>query len=176
MTLFLLDANVLIDAHRDYYPIDAVPEFWDWLLHHAANGAIKVPFETLDEILEGQDSPRGREDLLVVWIKEHRRLLELDEEVNPATVQEVQRTGYAPDLTDIEIETIARDPFLIAYALGDAGRCVVTNEVRAPTRSRKNRKIPDVCIALSVNCCNIFAMNRTLGFRTSWRSSIDSGD
>ena len=29
--LYLLDANVLIDANRDYYPIHRVPEFWDWL-------------------------------------------------------------------------------------------------------------------------------------------------
>ena len=30
--LYLLDANVLIDANRDYYPVARVPEFWDWLL------------------------------------------------------------------------------------------------------------------------------------------------
>ena len=29
--LYLLDANVLIDANRDYYPIERVPEFWEWL-------------------------------------------------------------------------------------------------------------------------------------------------
>ena len=29
--LYLLDANVLIDAHRDYYPLGRVPEFWDGL-------------------------------------------------------------------------------------------------------------------------------------------------
>ena len=27
----LLDANILIVANNTYYPIDAVPEFWDWL-------------------------------------------------------------------------------------------------------------------------------------------------
>jgi hypothetical protein len=26
--LYLLDANALIDAHRDYYRIGRVPEFW----------------------------------------------------------------------------------------------------------------------------------------------------
>ena len=30
--LYLLDSNVLIDANRDYYPIERVPEFWDWLV------------------------------------------------------------------------------------------------------------------------------------------------
>ena len=30
--LYLLDANVFIDANRDYYPLDRFPEFWDWLV------------------------------------------------------------------------------------------------------------------------------------------------
>lgn len=30
-TLYLLDANILIDANRDYYPVEAVPEYWAWL-------------------------------------------------------------------------------------------------------------------------------------------------
>lgn len=36
--LYLLDANVLIDANRDYYPISRVPEFWDWLVHLGHRG------------------------------------------------------------------------------------------------------------------------------------------
>lgn len=30
--LYLLDANVIIDANRDYYPLERVPEFWAWLV------------------------------------------------------------------------------------------------------------------------------------------------
>ncbi len=29
MTLYLVDANVLIRAHEDYYPLDRIPQFWD---------------------------------------------------------------------------------------------------------------------------------------------------
>ena len=29
---YVLDANVLIDPYRDYYPIAKVPELWEWLL------------------------------------------------------------------------------------------------------------------------------------------------
>ena len=39
--LYLLDANVLIDADRDYYPIDRVPEFWNWLAVMAELGQIR---------------------------------------------------------------------------------------------------------------------------------------
>lgn len=29
--LYLLDSSVLIDANRDYYPLERVPQFWGWL-------------------------------------------------------------------------------------------------------------------------------------------------
>ena len=52
--LYLFDANVLITASNMYYPLDAVPEFWEWIDHHAINGRIKLPVEILDEVLAGR--------------------------------------------------------------------------------------------------------------------------
>lgn len=48
--MYLLDANVLIRAHEDYYPIDRLPQFWDWLFAKANEGLIKMPFEIHGEI------------------------------------------------------------------------------------------------------------------------------
>ena len=50
--LYLLDANVLIDANRDYYPIGRVPEFWDWVVDRAAKQQTKIPLEMYEEILK----------------------------------------------------------------------------------------------------------------------------
>ena len=52
--LYLLDANVLIDANRDYYPIERIPEFWEWLLSLSTSGQVKIPQETFEEIAEGK--------------------------------------------------------------------------------------------------------------------------
>ena len=49
--LYLLDANVLIDANRDYYPIERVPEFWDWLVEMGELGRVKIPLEIYEEIV-----------------------------------------------------------------------------------------------------------------------------
>ena len=49
--LYLLDANVLIDANRDYYPIARVPEFWDWLLEMGRLGRIRIPLEIYEEVI-----------------------------------------------------------------------------------------------------------------------------
>jgi len=51
--IYLLDANVLIDAERDYYTMERVPEFWDWLLHLADSGQAKLPIEVFEELSRG---------------------------------------------------------------------------------------------------------------------------
>lgn len=167
--LYLLDANVLITAHHLYYPVDAVPEFWDWLAHQGEAGNIKMPIETFEEVKDGSND--ADKDLLYAWVQddEHKAAILFDGDVEPQLVQQVT-AQYAPDLTDDELEAIGRDPFLIAHALADPGnRCVVTTEVSKPTWKRQNRKIPDVCRDVGVQCCDTFTMLRALQFSTRWR-------
>ena len=161
--LYLLDANVLIDANRDYYPLERVPHFWEWLLDRASRGEVKIPRETYDEVLG------GRKDEITKWVKRHRRTLVLDEPVDETLVARVTDEGYAADLTDVEIEKIGRDPFLVAYALADrAQRTVVTTEGAKPKKQRANRHIPDVCNDLGVLHCNTYQLIELLDFRTTW--------
>lgn len=35
LMLYLIDANILITANNNYYPVDAVPEYWAWLEYMA---------------------------------------------------------------------------------------------------------------------------------------------
>ena len=162
--LYLLDANVLIDANRDYYPISRVPEFWDWLVDRALKLQTKIPLEMYEEIL------KGSEDHLTRWVKDNRAALLLEEDVDVGLVARVMDFGYAPDLNDEEVQRVGRDPFLIAYALRDpAQRLVVTTEVSKPTKKRANRRIPDVCWDLGVRCRNPFDFIKALDFTTNWR-------
>lgn len=101
--------------------------------------------------------------------QKHTPTLQLEEEVRQDLVQHVVKQGYAADLNDDELEQIGRDPFLVAYALAVPPRCVVTVEVSRPARKRQNRKVPDVCASMGVQCCNTFTLIRELGFRTSWQ-------
>jgi hypothetical protein len=55
--VFLLDANVLIDAARDYYPLEMVPEFWEWLAHNGSVGHIKMPIEIYEEVCTAASRP-----------------------------------------------------------------------------------------------------------------------
>lgn len=134
-----------------------------------AAGWLKMPIETYEEVRDG--SSDEERDLLFGWVSKDdvKTALILDEEVDQRLVARVVDQGYAPDLTDQEIEQIGRDPFLIAYALARAGeRCVVTTEVSSPRKQRQNRKVPDVCNTLGVACSDTFGMLRALGFTTAW--------
>jgi Domain of unknown function (DUF4411) len=49
--LYLFDANVLITAKNAYYPIDQIPEYWEWIQFQGSAGNIKLPLEIMEEIL-----------------------------------------------------------------------------------------------------------------------------
>lgn len=171
--VYLLDANVLMTAHQSYYPIDAVPEFWDWLVYQAELGNVKMPVETFDEVRDG--STDTERDQLYAWIQQEavKRNLLLDGDADVDLVRRVVDEGYAPDLTDDELEQIGQDPFLVAHALERVGeRCVVTVEVSRPSKQRQNRKVPDVCDTLSVRWCDTFRMLKELRFTTNWRQQV----
>lgn len=163
--LHLLDANVLITANRLYYPLERVPEFWEWLVNMGQTDQVKMSVELVEEIRDGSDD-------LAEWMSDHDHLdaLLLAEDADVTLVQHVIDQGYAPDLDDKEIEIVGRDPFLIAAVLrSPANRCVVTAEVSKPGRQRANRHVPDVCNSLGVRWTDSFGLIRLLDFSTSWR-------
>lgn len=167
--LFLLDANVIIHAHDYYYHMERVPEFWQWLEFHAGNGSICMPIETHGEIKGGAKAQH------VQWVKHQdvRDILVLDESFEVDLLNRVLSDDYAPDLDEIEIDKLRMDPFLIAYGLKDTtNRIVVSNEVSKPSKQRANRKVPDVCAAVGVRCCNVYELLRQLDFRTNWRDKL----
>ena len=163
--IYLLDANVLIDANRDYYRIGSVDEFWEWLVHHGEQGSIKIPIEIYEEIKGGTDD-------LASWAKESETeaALKLEEDVDIALVRKVIEQGYAEDLSDIEIEKMGRDPFFIAYALvNPAERIIVTTENSKPSKQRANKHIPDVSKQFGIQSINTYELTKLLRFSTKWK-------
>ena len=114
-----------MDANRNFYNLVRVKEFWEWLVYNGREGKVKIPIEQYDEITDGSDE-------LAIWAKDNlvKDELLLKDDVNEILVRRVTDQGYAPDLDDVEIEKLGRDPFLIAHALSDTlNRIVVTTEV-----------------------------------------------
>jgi Domain of unknown function (DUF4411) len=106
MTLYLLDANVLIRAHEDYYPVDRIPPFWNWLLTMADIDVIKMPRVIFDEVTP----PPGP---FADWLAQRdvKDTMVLGETIPIGRVRRVLEHGYAPDLTDVEIDESAKTLF-----------------------------------------------------------------
>ncbi len=160
--LYLVDANVLIQANEDYYPLDRVPPFWDWLIEQGSAGNLKMPYEIWDEIAGSAKGTPLRD-----WVNESevQEALILDEEVNQDNLNTVIDTAYAPDLTDDELIQAGRDPFLIGYATMGPDRAVVTKEVSKNTQRRGKRRVPDACNDLGVLWMPDFRLYRELDFK-----------
>jgi hypothetical protein len=122
-------------------------------------GRIKIPSEIYEEVAPFKGP-------LPTWLqqREVRAALVLPERSNLRLVQRVLEVGYAPDLDDVEIEEIGKDPFLVAAALSGSERFVVTRESSKKTQTRAKRRLPDVCKALGVKCINDFEAYRRLAF------------
>ncbi len=168
--LYLLDANTLIDAKRDYYPINRVPEFWDWLIYKGQQGIIKIPIEVYEEFSDTKDKD-GKKDALATWAEQEtvKDSLLLNEEAEQDLVARITYGGYVANPTDDELLKIGRDPFLLSYALQDSkNRCIVTTEASKPSRKGANRHVPDVSKDFGIRCINNFQMIREMNFSTSW--------
>lgn len=165
--LYLLDANVLMDANRDFYNLVRVKEFWEWLSYVGKKGKVKIPIEIYEELTNGTHE-------LATWAKQssNRNDLILKEDVDENLIRQVTDQGYALDLTDIEIGKLGRDPFLIAYAISDTStRIIVTTEVSKPSQERGNKHIPDVCNLLGVRCIDGYEFYKEMDFRTDWKTN-----
>jgi hypothetical protein len=160
--LYLLDANILITAHRTWYALNRVPEFWLWLLHHAEAGRVKMPSEIYGEVENGTDE-------LAHWMKDadHRSALRLAEDADLAKVQAVL-AHYGDPLSEADLIKIGQDPFLIAAAVGDADRCVVTAEVSSLGKQGANRKVPNICDDCGVPWRSPVEFINELDFSTNW--------
>ena len=148
--IYLLDADTLIHAKNGEHPMDQDLGFWQWLVAKAHSGEVRMPLETYDEI-----TSREYGDDLEKWGLEEREFLLLDEAYDENLLDRVFDEGYELERNDINLEIVGADPYLISYGLADpANRTIISEEKSEPNRQGANRKVPDVCARLGVQCGN----------------------
>jgi hypothetical protein len=76
-----------------------------------------------------------------------------------------RNSHYLPNALSEFLDADEADAWLVAYALLDiSNSIVVTHEISEPNRKNKV-KIPDACLAHSIQYCNTIEMLRQLGER-----------
>ena len=162
-SIYVLDADVFIEAARRYYAFDIAPPFWDSLLHHADNGAIESIDWVKKELEEGKDE-------LARWADgrfTHAFCSTDEKDVIESYGKIMTWVQGQPQYSDAAKADFAKgaDGWLVAYAVAK-GRVVVTHEVLA-IDARRKVPIPNVCKPFNVRYVDTFLMLRELGVRFS---------
>jgi hypothetical protein len=162
-TIYLLDANVFIEAARRYYAFDLAPKFWESLVLHAE----KEEIQSIDRVK--QELERGNDELATWAISQFSEAFaSTDEEDITESYTEIMSWVQAQDqFSDPAKADFASgaDGWLVAYAKSK-GFTIVTHEVLDPNIIRKV-PIPNVCEVFGVSYVDTFEMLRQLGVRFS---------
>ncbi|RAV31947.1 DUF4411 family protein [Corynebacterium heidelbergense] len=152
--MYLLDANELIQAAREYYAFDIAPGFWEWLDSCMACGEIGSIEAVRKELLAGNDQ-------LSIWAKQRPNyFLGIDSDT-VAKFAPLTQWAASQDFTPTALNKFAGDAadyLLVAYAAAH-DHTVVTKEKPDP-HSKKRVKIPDACAAMGVATANLYDVMR----------------
>jgi len=159
--IFLLDANVLITAHRAYYAFDLCPGFWNSIKDSHAKGRIFSIERVKSEWEKGKDA-------LAKWVND-----ELPESFFLDDTTTEIATEFAPLMTWVKSKDFLpaakvkfandTDGWLVATAK-QKGYSVVTLEARQEG-AKARVPMPNVCEEFGVEYCHTFEMLRELGCR-----------
>ncbi len=155
--MYLLDANVFIQARRGDYAFDLCPGFWDWLDRAHSSGLVYSIDSVRNELLAGADE-------LSLWISTRGAMFLPP---SPAWVPHIGATAtwanaHPTYLPAAKAQFLAvADSQLVAVARATT-YTLVTHETREPGRIGKI-KIPDACDALGVTTVTPRQMLRAQG-------------
>lgn len=162
--MYLLDANVLIEAERSYYSAAIAPPFWEWLIGQNQRGnlaSIREVYQEIQKAKEGylkdvfvKDAPE------TFWVGQTKGEVSALRKLSD-WVENRQTPRFTAD-AKAEFLQVA-DYFLVARAKA-LGATVVTREQSAP-RAVKRVLIPDACLALKVPYIEPFKMYEKLGLK-----------
>lgn len=163
MSIYVVDSNFFIQAHRFSYPLDVAYSFWRKIKQLAFDGNIISIDKVHNEIFDKNDALEEWciNNLPDTFFKDSSGSLSAYSRVVSWAYS--MNSHYMPKAINEFLDADAADAFLIAYILLDPqNRIIVTQEVSQPEIKRKI-KIPEVCNAFNVQFVNIMDMFRQLG-------------
>lgn len=151
--MYLLDANVFIQAKNLHYGFDFCPGFWNWIDEATANGRVASTREVLDELIAGDDD-------LSQWARARTAsMFRATDEHVLASLRQVSSWAVGAGYEQSAVSTFFQgaDYYLVGHAHAYE-HVIVTHEVPSP--STKKLKIPDACVAMGVRYLSTYTMLR----------------
>lgn len=165
---FLLDANVFIQPHRTYFPVQYATLFWNQMATVICRTEVGVLDVVIAELTRSEDDLsnwiQGVHEINKISIRDPQILIHYSEIMeyiheSPVYSEHALRRWGATDYAD---------PWLIAAAMSMQAE-IVTDEVSAGGLSERhpsgNPKIPDVSKHFRVTCITPYDFTRQMGFK-----------
>ncbi len=158
---YLIDANVFMTAHRQLYPFDLAPSFWEQLVEKASDRIVIIE-EIQKEIRKGQD-------LLVKWYKQECSKFTVlgipEPDVINAYRMIINSVNVSKRYTRLAKQEFASsaDSWLCAYGLA-SGETIVTLETY-DAEIKKRVKIPNICRVFGIQYIDLIQFMREIGIR-----------
>lgn len=161
---YVIDTNVLIEAHRTYYAFDIAPSFWEMIAQNFTDGQIISIDKVYEELKKGKD-------VLFDWVGDNigknpfyntgtENILEIYAEIlNWATTSHQFNIAAKAEFSQFEYA----DPWLLAFAKHN-GLKIVSQEVFDANTKRKI-PLPNACARFGVDCINTLAFLREIKFK-----------
>jgi hypothetical protein len=155
---YVVDSDVLIQAHRSYYAFDICSGFWNAIINHQHIVA------SIDKVFDEINAGSGQDELKR-WVRNQVQttffLSTNDSDVTNQYGLIVNWVNGRPYTLPAKAEFMAvADGWLIAFAKAK-NRILVTQETPQP-QSLNKVKIPDVCNGIGVRCIGTFDLLRAL--------------
>jgi hypothetical protein len=138
---YVIDANVFIQAHREGYPLDVFPSYWQKIALLAHDGKIISLDKVRSEIYKNEDDLKQwcESNLPDDFFKPFESWDKYGELMRWAGSK--LNTPYSQSALNTFMDAKEADAFLIAYAAAN-GNDIVTREISSPA-SRSSIKLPD---------------------------------
>ena len=163
MSVYVIDSNFLIQAHRDSYPLDVAVSFWNKVRQLASEGKIISIDKVKKEIYDKNDALEAWciENLPETFFNDTSSVMGTYSQVIGWALSKSDQ--YSQVALNEFLDADEADAFIVAYALHDVStKIIVTHEKSQPEIKRKV-KIPEACNALGVGFVNTIEMLRQLG-------------
>lgn len=163
MTVYVVDSNFFIQAHRVNYPLDIAFSFWNKVKELAESGRIISIDKVKSELYDKNDELENwcKANLPEDFFKSTDKVMAEYSRVSTWAIS--MSHHYLPNALNEFLDADEADAFLVAYSLADlSNRVIVTQEVSQPNRKNKI-KIPEACNSINVRFLNTIKMFRELG-------------
>ncbi len=166
---YLLDTNVLVQAHQHHYRHEFCPGFWDCIKYYSPG-----PIISIDKVREEIEDGRKDDDWLKGWVattlaKDFWKTCQ-----TPEVITEYRKVmvwadqgprNYTPNAKTVFASKA--DGWVIAYA--KAHKCIVVTHETEDAKTTGRVKVPCAAKALGVVSINPFEMLEQFKVKFNWQ-------